>query len=292
MRALAYARATRPDTIEAVTVNVDPADTAALAREWEDRGIPVALKVIDSPFREITKPTLDYVRRARKDSPRDVVAVFIPEYVVGHWWEQILHNQSALRLKGRLLFTPGVMVTSVPWQLSSSDALDQRIRARADRDFPLRARMPGAPQPEDTAMGQPRSNGDLPPGPAGRPGAARPPRLGRRVTGAGPAAATEKSADDLRPGDVVEVEIGPVAHGGHCVARYQGRVVFVRLALPGELVRLGSPRRGRGRSAAATRSRWLRADPERVDGAVRALSARRLRRAAISSMRPGRGSAS
>jgi amino acid transporter len=164
MRALAYARATRPDTIEAVTVNVDPVDTAALAREWEDRGIPVTLKVIDSPFREITKPTLDYVRRARKDSPRDVVAVFIPEYVVGHWWEQILHNQSALRLKGRLLFTPGVMVTSVPWQLSSSDALDQRIRARADRDFPLRARMPGAPQPEDTAMGQPRSNGDLPPG--------------------------------------------------------------------------------------------------------------------------------
>ncbi len=160
MRALAYARATRPDTIEAVTVNVDPADTAALAREWEDRDIPVALKVIDSPFREITKPTLDYVRRARKDSPRDVVAVFIPEYVVGHWWEQILHNQSALRLKGRLLFTPGVMVTSVPWQLSSSEALDQRIRARSDRDFPLRARMPGVPQPEDTAVGvqQPPAN--------------------------------------------------------------------------------------------------------------------------------------
>ena len=154
MRALAYARATRPDTIEAVTVNVDPTDTASLAREWEDRNVPVALKVIDSPFREITKPVLDYVRRARKNAPRDVVAVFIPEYVVGHWWEQILHNQSALRLKGRLLFTPGVMVTSVPWQLSSSDALDQRIRARAERDFPLRARMPGAPQPEDTAVGR------------------------------------------------------------------------------------------------------------------------------------------
>lgn len=142
MRAMAYARATRPDTIEAVTVNVDPADTAALAREWEDRGIPVALKVIDSPFREITKPVMDYVRRARKDSPRDVVAVFIPEYVVGHWWEQILHNQSALRLKGRLLFTPGVMVTSVPWQLTSSSALDQRLRARAERNFSLRTRLP------------------------------------------------------------------------------------------------------------------------------------------------------
>ncbi|MEP6562030.1 MAG: APC family permease [Nakamurella sp.] len=143
MRALAFARATRPDFLEAVTVNVDPEDTADLAREWEDRQIPVALKVIDSPFREITKPVLDYVRRVRKDAPRDIVTVFIPEYVVGHWWEHLLHNQSALRLKGRLLFTPGVMVTSVPWQLSSSDALDERIRLRADRTTSVRGRMPG-----------------------------------------------------------------------------------------------------------------------------------------------------
>ena len=144
MRALAFARATRPDRLEAVTVNVDPDDTAALAREWEDRQIPVALKVIDSPFREITRPILDYVKRVRRDSPRDVVTVFIPEYVVGHWWEQLLHNQSALRLKGRLLFTPGVMVTSVPWQLSSSEAAVERIRARGDNvDVPLRRRTAG-----------------------------------------------------------------------------------------------------------------------------------------------------
>lgn len=87
----------------------------------EKTDIAVPLKVIESPYREITKPVLDYVRRVRKDSPRDVVTVFIPEYVVGHWWEQILHNQSALRLKSRLLFQPGVMVTSVPWQLNSSE---------------------------------------------------------------------------------------------------------------------------------------------------------------------------
>jgi len=122
MRALGYARATRPDLLEAVTVNVDPGDTAALAQEWQDRQLPMNLKVIDSPFREITKPVLDYVRRARQDRPRDIITVFIPEYVVGHWWEQLLHNQSALRLQSRLLFTPGVMVTSVPWQLASSDA--------------------------------------------------------------------------------------------------------------------------------------------------------------------------
>lgn len=121
MRALAYARATRPDTLEAVTVNVDEPDTRALVREWEKSDITVPLKVIESPYREITKPVLDYVRRVRRDSPRDVVTVFIPEYVVGHWWEQILHNQSALRLKSRLLFQPGVMVTSVPWQLTSSE---------------------------------------------------------------------------------------------------------------------------------------------------------------------------
>ena len=126
LRALAYARATRPDRLEAVTVNVDDADTKRLMREWDRRKLPVPLKVVESPYREITKPVLDYVKRIRSDNPRDVVTVFIPEYVVGHWWEQILHNQSALRLKGRLLFQPGVMVTSVPWQLRSSERMVTR----------------------------------------------------------------------------------------------------------------------------------------------------------------------
>ncbi|KKW64321.1 DNA-binding protein [Mycolicibacterium elephantis] len=123
MRALAYARATRPDVLEAITVSVDDAETRALVHKWENSDISVPLKVIASPYREITRPVLDYVKRVTKESPRTVVTVFIPEYVVGHWWEQVLHNQSALRLKGRLLFEPNVMVTSVPWQLSSSERL-------------------------------------------------------------------------------------------------------------------------------------------------------------------------
>jgi amino acid transporter len=123
LRALAYARATRPDTLEALTVGVDDAETRDLVHKWEESDISVPLKVIASPYREITRPVLDYVKRVSKDSPRTVVTVFIPEYVVGHWWEQVLHNQSALRLKGRLLFMPNVMVTSVPWQLSSSERL-------------------------------------------------------------------------------------------------------------------------------------------------------------------------
>jgi amino acid transporter len=123
LRALAYARATRPDVLEAITVSVDDAETRELVHKWEDSDISVPLKVIASPYREITRPVLDYVKRVSKESARTVVTVFIPEYVVGHWWEQVLHNQSALRLKGRLLFMPNVMVTSVPWQLSSSERL-------------------------------------------------------------------------------------------------------------------------------------------------------------------------
>ncbi|MEV4237703.1 APC family permease [Nocardia sp. NPDC049737] len=123
-RAVQFARATRPDTLTAITVNVDDVDTRLLDQEWERRNVIIPLKVIESPYREITRPVLDYIKRLRRDQPRDVVSVFIPEYVVGHWWENLLHNQSSLRLKARLLFEPGVMVTSVPWQLRSSASRD------------------------------------------------------------------------------------------------------------------------------------------------------------------------
>ncbi len=119
LRALAYAKATRPSDLIALTVSTNEADDAALRAEWDARGISVPLVVLASPYREVTRPILDYIHRIRRDGPRDVVTVFIPEYVVGHWWEQLLHNQSALRLKGRLLYQPGVMVTSVPYQLRS-----------------------------------------------------------------------------------------------------------------------------------------------------------------------------
>ncbi|NUR48794.1 MAG: APC family permease [Hamadaea sp.] len=131
LRALAYAKASRPDSITALTVNVDTGDTRHIQDEWDRRGIGIPLTVIDSPYREITRPIIEYVKRQREDAPRDIVTVYIPEYVVGHWWENLLHNQSALRLKARLLFEPGVMVTSVPWQLSSTasknlDRFDRR----------------------------------------------------------------------------------------------------------------------------------------------------------------------
>ena len=136
MRAIAYARASRPQLLEAVTVGVDREDVEALRIGWEALDLPVPLKVLDSPFREVTRPIINYVRAIRRDSPRDLVVVYIPEYVVGHWWEQLLHNQSALRLKGRLLFTPGVVVASVPWQLASSEGqtgLEDNVRGTVPR---------------------------------------------------------------------------------------------------------------------------------------------------------------
>ncbi|QXV63033.1 APC family permease [Amycolatopsis sp. TNS106] len=149
LRALSYAKAVRPDVLEAVTVNVDDAETRKLVQDWDDHNFKVPLKVIESPYREITKPVLDYVKRVRGDNPRNVVTVFIPEYVVGHWWEQVLHNQSALRLKGRLLFQPGVMVTSVPWQLESSEKAIKRDRkARPAAGDVRRGFSPIVKQPE------------------------------------------------------------------------------------------------------------------------------------------------
>lgn len=125
IRALAYARATRPTTLEALTVSVDTAETRALQEEWDRRDIPVPLTVLDSPYREITNPVVTYVKQIRRDSPRDLVVVFVPQYVLGRWYEQLLHNQSALRLKTRLLFEPGVMISAVPWQLRSAEGQEE-----------------------------------------------------------------------------------------------------------------------------------------------------------------------
>jgi hypothetical protein len=126
LRALAFAKATRPNVLEGVYVGTDPDATQRLMQEWDDRNLGVPLKVLHSPYRELVKPIVDYAMEIKKANPRGVVAVYIPEYVVGRWWEQLLHNQTALRLKGRLLFAPGVMVTSVPYQLRSSEVARER----------------------------------------------------------------------------------------------------------------------------------------------------------------------
>ena len=140
LKALAFARAMRPDTITALRVDTDPDRTAKLVSDWTARDVQVSLTIVGSAYRDLTQPVLDYLGRINI-GPRDVVQVFVPEYVVGHWWEQLLHNQSALRLKTRLLFMPGVMVTSVPYQLKSAEPYSLR-RPGSDR--------PDADQPSES----------------------------------------------------------------------------------------------------------------------------------------------
>ena len=120
LQALAFARAIRPSTVTALRVDTSSERTAKLRRDWVEREVPVPLAVVASAYRDLTAPVLEYLGRM-PIGPRDIVEVFVPEYVVGHWWEHLLHNQSALRLKSRLLFMPGVMVTSVPYQLRSAE---------------------------------------------------------------------------------------------------------------------------------------------------------------------------
>ena len=146
LRALAFAKATRPNVLEGVYVSVDPVETAKMLEEWDHRNLGVPLKVLHSPYREIVKPIVDYASAIRKANPRGVVSVYIPEYVVGRWWEQLLHNQTALRLKGRLLFTPGVMVTSVPYQLRSSELALEREEREQERALPGDLRQGGVGQ--------------------------------------------------------------------------------------------------------------------------------------------------
>jgi len=116
LRAISYARATRPSVLEAVTVALDQEEVASLLEQWEALDLPVPLKVIDSPYRELARPFVGYVRSVRREGPRDVVVVYVPEYAVRRWWERLLHNQSTLRIKMALALVPGVVVAAVPWQ--------------------------------------------------------------------------------------------------------------------------------------------------------------------------------
>lgn len=152
LRALAYARAGRPDTLTALTVNIDDEATRHLLAEWERLDMPISLTVLESPYREITRPVISYVKQLRADRPRDLVNVYVPEYVVGHWWEQLLHNQTAMRLKARLLYQPGVMVTSVPWQMLSSGHSAPPAAAAASTGEPVTTDTPVSPESIDAHL--------------------------------------------------------------------------------------------------------------------------------------------
>ncbi|MBY0494223.1 MAG: APC family permease [Cyanobacteria bacterium] len=116
IEALRYASALAKD-VRAVYVNVNPDSLVQLKKDWPVWGSHVKLVVLQSPFRSMTEPLLDYIDRMEKEHPGDYITVVLPEFVVKHWWHHLLHNQSAMVLKAALLFRPRVVTTSVPFHL-------------------------------------------------------------------------------------------------------------------------------------------------------------------------------
>jgi len=120
LHALAYAKAARHTTLKAVTVKVDRGASLALQKRWAQMDLGAPLVVLDSPNRDLVSPTLDYVKSLHRASPREAVFVYVPEYIVGRWWEQLLHNRNTARLRAQLLNVPNVVVSAVPWMLESA----------------------------------------------------------------------------------------------------------------------------------------------------------------------------
>ncbi len=123
-QALAYARAVAPDDAHVVAVHVtdDVATAENLRRQWQEWEPGVEMVIIESPYRSLTGPLLAYIDALKESNPRDTLTVVLPEYVPSHWWEHLLHNQTALRLKAALLFHPGIVVTNVPYHMAARPA--------------------------------------------------------------------------------------------------------------------------------------------------------------------------
>lgn len=128
LKALDYALSSEHDRLDAVHVAVDPERAEEFVQEWKDMGIKVPLKIIESPYREFSAPLIEYLEAHRKRHGRERIAVYLPKYIVGHWWEHIFHNHRANRIRSRLLYVRGVMVTLVPWRLESAEKFNPFLR--------------------------------------------------------------------------------------------------------------------------------------------------------------------
>jgi len=129
LRALAFARGLNPTSLRALSVNLDTGRSMRILQDWEDWDVGVPLEVVDSPFRSITDTVRDYVRDFRPDGRRVIVSCVLPEFVLPHWYQQPLHNQTALVIKGMLLFERGVITTSVPYAVADEAADGERPAA-------------------------------------------------------------------------------------------------------------------------------------------------------------------
>jgi amino acid transporter len=146
LKALDYAIAAKHDSLEAVHVSIDDAATQRLEEEWAQMNISVPLTVVPSPYRDISVPLIKYVKNHRSTHGAEVVTIYTPVYVVGHWWEQLLHNHKARRIRQKLMLVHGVTLALVPWLLDSSQLIYGRrsrpIPGQDRRGEPVRPRMP------------------------------------------------------------------------------------------------------------------------------------------------------
>lgn len=115
--ALQYAMSIAPNNVTAVFVDLDGDSGTRMRAAWEKWGLGIHLEILESPFRSLSRPLLEYIDRVDREGNDDLLTILLPEFVPARWWQQLLHNQSSLLLKGRLLFKPGIIVTNVPYHL-------------------------------------------------------------------------------------------------------------------------------------------------------------------------------
>jgi hypothetical protein len=179
LKALDYAIAARHESLEAVHISIDDEETRQLKRDWVKQNIQVPLRIVQSPYRDISWPLISYIKDRREDHGSEVVTVYTPIYIVGHWWEALLHNHKARRLRQKLMLVHGVTIALVPWLLDSSELIYGRrsrpVPGQDRRGEPVRPRpiprRPLAPATQEIPVKAPPVVGSTPP--QSRPTAAR-----------------------------------------------------------------------------------------------------------------------
>ena len=129
LKALDYALSSKHDKLEVVHIAVDPERAEQFEKEWQEYGIQIPLRIIPSPFRDFGAPLSEYLTEYRAQHEQQRMAVYLPKYVVGHWWEHIFHNHRANRIRKQLMYVRGAMIVLVPWRLESADNFDLFSRA-------------------------------------------------------------------------------------------------------------------------------------------------------------------
>ena len=132
IKAIDYAVAAKHGKTLAVHVAVASDDAAQLQKEWADHLVPIPLVIVESPFRSFAQPVTQFITQYREKHGSSVVTVYLPQYIVGHWWETFLHNRRSRRLANQLMLVHGVSITLVPWLLDSSEL----IYGRRSRPLP------------------------------------------------------------------------------------------------------------------------------------------------------------